>query len=42
VTGGGSGAGANGGVNFMEMMGAKAAKDLALDLGVTAGRTGKK
>lgn len=38
IVSGGSGSTGNGGVNFMEMLGAKAAKDLSLDLGVTAGR----
>lgn len=32
----------NGGLNFMELMGVKAAKDLALDLSVPAGKTTKK
>lgn len=39
VTGGGNGS--NGGINFMEMLGAKAAKDLALDLSVPKGSSGQ-
>lgn len=38
----GSSSTGNGGVNFMEMMGAKAARDLSLDLGVPNGRQSKK
>ena len=33
VTGGGIGGGANGGINFMEILGAKAARDLGVELG---------
>lgn len=38
----GSGSSANGGLNFMEILGAKAARDLSLDLGVPNGRQSKK
>lgn len=41
VSGSGASQG-NAGINFMEMMGAKAAKDLSLDLAITAGRAAKK
>lgn len=41
VSGSGSSQG-NAGINFMDMMGAKAARDLSLDLGIPAGRTSKK
>jgi len=37
VTGGSYGAAGNAGINFMELMGIKAAKDLSLDLAVPAG-----
>lgn len=42
IVSGSGGAQGNGGINFMEMLGSKAARDLALDMSVTAGRAGKK
>lgn len=42
IVSGGSSSVGNGGINFMEMLGAKAAKDLALELGVPSGRQTKR